>query len=534
MTVPERMLSLAIGREGQNARLAARLTGWRIDIRSDVSVAEAKAAADAARAASAAETPAEAPRRGRGAATDGAAKPKRADAEAAASRGRREAAAAPKPADGAEPAKPKRVTKKAAGARPKAAAAAGRRSAPRRPTPSATAEADRAPRPTPAAKPKRAIEEDRAPSHPGRWRRRPGGRGPSPRGASRTGPASPAGRSVRSASCMRDRADAGRRRRSSTRPGRLAGRGAYVCRTGDCLDKAIDQGRPQPGARRPRSRPSCATRWPGASPIRTRSSKEEPVARSRSGTRGRRGPRKPPRRDGAFAGSGVQTLDPRERGAIELPGTITVKELAELLGVNPADIIRELIKSGIFATINQLIDRDTASLVAGELGYEVAETEARRRRRRRRGRRRPGRRGDQGGPLRGGRPVAPPAARPDRDRHGPRRPRQDEPARRDPDDRGRGRRARRDHPAHRRERGHPRRQARRLPRHAGSRGVHRDARPRRARSPTSRSSSSRPTTGSCPRRSRRSATPRRPRSRSSSRSTRSTSPTPTRTGSRPS
>ncbi|HXG40323.1 MAG TPA: transcription termination factor NusA, partial [Candidatus Limnocylindrales bacterium] len=37
VTVPERMLSLAIGREGQNARLAARLTGWRIDIRSDVS-----------------------------------------------------------------------------------------------------------------------------------------------------------------------------------------------------------------------------------------------------------------------------------------------------------------------------------------------------------------------------------------------------------------------------------------------------------------------------------------------------------------
>jgi translation initiation factor IF-2 len=100
------------------------------------------------------------------------------------------------------------------------------------------------------------------------------------------------------------------------------------------------------------------------------------VARSRSGTRGRRGPRKPPRRDGTFNASGVQTLDPRERGAIELPGTITVKELAELLGVNPADIIRELIKSGIFATINQLVDRDTASLVAGELGYEVAETEA--------------------------------------------------------------------------------------------------------------------------------------------------------------
>ena len=97
------------------------------------------------------------------------------------------------------------------------------------------------------------------------------------------------------------------------------------------------------------------------------------MARSRSGTRGRRGPRKPPRRDGAFGSGSVQTADPRERAAVELPPTITVKELAELFGVNPADVIRELIKSGIFATINQLIDRDTASLVASELGYEVAE-----------------------------------------------------------------------------------------------------------------------------------------------------------------
>ena len=35
VTVPDYQLSLAIGREGQNARLAARLTGWRIDIRAD-------------------------------------------------------------------------------------------------------------------------------------------------------------------------------------------------------------------------------------------------------------------------------------------------------------------------------------------------------------------------------------------------------------------------------------------------------------------------------------------------------------------
>ena len=37
VTVPEFQLSLAIGKEGQNARLAARLTGWKIDIKSDES-----------------------------------------------------------------------------------------------------------------------------------------------------------------------------------------------------------------------------------------------------------------------------------------------------------------------------------------------------------------------------------------------------------------------------------------------------------------------------------------------------------------
>lgn len=39
VTVPDYQLSLAIGKEGQNARLAARLTGWRIDIRPDTETA---------------------------------------------------------------------------------------------------------------------------------------------------------------------------------------------------------------------------------------------------------------------------------------------------------------------------------------------------------------------------------------------------------------------------------------------------------------------------------------------------------------
>jgi len=43
VVVPDFQLSLAIGKEGQNARLAARLTGWRIDIRSDAPTPEADA-----------------------------------------------------------------------------------------------------------------------------------------------------------------------------------------------------------------------------------------------------------------------------------------------------------------------------------------------------------------------------------------------------------------------------------------------------------------------------------------------------------
>ncbi|WP_026554053.1 transcription termination factor NusA [Arthrobacter sp. 35W] len=45
VVVPDYQLSLAIGKEGQNARLAAKLTGWRIDIISDAAAAAAPAAA---------------------------------------------------------------------------------------------------------------------------------------------------------------------------------------------------------------------------------------------------------------------------------------------------------------------------------------------------------------------------------------------------------------------------------------------------------------------------------------------------------
>jgi N utilization substance protein A len=60
VTVPETQLSLAIGKEGQNARLAAKLTGWRVDIKSDAAPKETveSAAPDLAPRADALEQPA--------------------------------------------------------------------------------------------------------------------------------------------------------------------------------------------------------------------------------------------------------------------------------------------------------------------------------------------------------------------------------------------------------------------------------------------------------------------------------------------
>ncbi|HEY1978283.1 MAG TPA: transcription termination factor NusA [Candidatus Baltobacteraceae bacterium] len=57
--VPDYQLSLAIGRDGQNVRLAARLTGWRLDITSETESAEARERYMAERAERMAETPGE-------------------------------------------------------------------------------------------------------------------------------------------------------------------------------------------------------------------------------------------------------------------------------------------------------------------------------------------------------------------------------------------------------------------------------------------------------------------------------------------
>jgi len=56
---------------------------------------------------------------------------------------------------------------------------------------------------------------------------------------------------------------------------------------------------------------------------------------------------------------------------IELPASITVRELAQRMQASPIQVIRILMDNGVMANINQQVDFDTAAIVASELGYEV-------------------------------------------------------------------------------------------------------------------------------------------------------------------
>jgi translation initiation factor IF-2 len=56
---------------------------------------------------------------------------------------------------------------------------------------------------------------------------------------------------------------------------------------------------------------------------------------------------------------------------IELPNSITVRELAQRIETSPIQVIKILMANGVMANINQQVDFDTAAIVASELGYET-------------------------------------------------------------------------------------------------------------------------------------------------------------------
>ena len=66
-------------------------------------------------------------------------------------------------------------------------------------------------------------------------------------------------------------------------------------------------------------------------------------------------------------------MNKEEQKTIKLPASITVKELAGVLGIPVSKIITELMKNKILATINEEIDFETASIIAQDLGFSTEE-----------------------------------------------------------------------------------------------------------------------------------------------------------------
>lgn len=63
-----------------------------------------------------------------------------------------------------------------------------------------------------------------------------------------------------------------------------------------------------------------------------------------------------------------------EKGkVVSIPDQISVRDLADLLGASPIEVMKLLISSGIMANINQTVDYDTAAIVATDLGFEIQQ-----------------------------------------------------------------------------------------------------------------------------------------------------------------
>jgi len=61
---------------------------------------------------------------------------------------------------------------------------------------------------------------------------------------------------------------------------------------------------------------------------------------------------------------------------LTIPDTISVRELAEIMGTSPLELIKELIKNGVMASINQSINHDVAVALARQFGFTVEEETA--------------------------------------------------------------------------------------------------------------------------------------------------------------
>ncbi len=90
------------------------------------------------------------------------------------------------------------------------------------------------------------------------------------------------------------------------------------------------------------------------------------------GSRAGKGKRKQAKIERVSDGKKTEITTPKAiKRIIKISETITVGELAKRMGIKATDLIRALMKMGLMATINHPLDVDTATLLAGDFGYEI-------------------------------------------------------------------------------------------------------------------------------------------------------------------
>lgn len=91
----------------------------------------------------------------------------------------------------------------------------------------------------------------------------------------------------------------------------------------------------------------------------------------RGGSRG--GSREQPSAPAGDARPAAREAAPPKPQEIELSDQVVVRDLAEQMQVSPIDLIKALMNAGIMANINQVLDHDTAAIIAEEMGFAITE-----------------------------------------------------------------------------------------------------------------------------------------------------------------
>lgn len=158
-----------------------------------------------------------------------------------------------------------------------------------------------------------------------------------------------------------------------------------------------DQRNDRPGPGQPRPQPGQPRPQRGQRTDRPQSGGQRPAG-AQGARQGTGGPARPAQRPGGRGQAQPGQRQPAARPAstatspqpaaapaavaepasktLVLPEAITIRDLANLMRRTPIDIIKELMKNGVMANINQQIDYDTAAIIAEEMGFTVEPEKA--------------------------------------------------------------------------------------------------------------------------------------------------------------